>query len=137
MNETLLAYARKRVEDPALLFHGGMGLCLIEFRKGYVETEVLLEDRHRNPSGGIHGGLLMSMADDTAGAAVISHGANATTSSCSMNFLRANPKAKKIVAKATAIKVGTRLGVSEVKLYDDQNTLLATGLFEYAILNDI
>ena len=135
MEETTIELARERVEDPQLLFHGGMGLKLIEFRKGYVETEVILEDRHRNPSGGVHGGLLMSMADDTAGAAVISHGTPATTSSCSMNFLRANPKTKKIVAKATAIKVGKRLGVSEVKLYDDEDTLLATGLFEYAILS--
>ena len=135
MQETMFAHARERVEDPKLLFHGGMGLRLVEFREGYVETEVILEDRHRNPSDGIHGGLLMAMADDTAGASVISYGSNATTSSCSMNFLRANPEAKKIVAKATAIKVGQRLGVSEVKIYDEEDTLLATGLFEYALLH--
>ena len=135
MEETTFEYAKNRIEDPHLLFHGGMGLRLIEFREGYVETEVVLEDRHRNPAGGIHGGLLMSLADDTAGASVISYGSFASTSSCSMNFLRANPKTKKIVAKATAIKVGKRLGVSEVKIYDDEDTLLSIGLFEYALLS--
>lgn len=132
--EELFSAIQRRAEDPELLFHGGIGMRVIAAQDGYAETEVTLEPRLGNPVGSIHGGLLLTLADNTGGIAVSSCGYYCTTSSCSFNFMRTDPKAGKIIARATVLKTGKRLCVTDIRIYDEKGTLFCAGLFEYAVL---
>ena len=120
------------LENPKWLFHGGMGMKLREIRDGYAEAEILLEEKHGNPIGSIHGGVYLALADNIGGIAAATYGSHVTTVSSHMDFLNAaGPHTKKIIGKATTIKNGKKLCVSEIRIYDDSEKLLATGLYEY------
>ena len=126
---------RSAIENPDMLFHGGMGMHLVTLKEGYAEAEVVLEKRHGNPHGTIHGGLILTLADNTCGAACATYGVRVVTVSSSLNFLRANPNAKRLIARAEVIKKGRWIYVTEGRLYDEDDLLLATGLFEYAVVD--
>ena len=132
IDQDKLDAAIARLESPKWLFHGGMGMKIREIRDGYTEAEVVLEEKHGNPIGSVHGGLYMSLADNIGGIAAATWGNHVTTVSCHMDFLSAaGPDTKKIIGTATTIKNGRRLSVSEIRIFDDSEKLLATGLYEY------
>ena len=121
-----------RIESPKWLFHGGMGMKIRKIRRGYAEAEVVLEEKHGNPVGTIHGGLYLTLADNIGGTASASCGSSVTTVSSHLEFLSAaHPDTKKIIAKATVIKEGRRICVVEIRIYDDTDKFLATALYEY------
>ena len=131
-DQELFARLKARIENPKWLFHGGMGMKIVEIHKGYCEAEVLLEEKHGNPIGTIHGGLYLSLADNIGGIASATFGTSVTTISSHLEFLTAaHPETKKLIGKATVIKEGHRICVVEIRLYDDTDRLLATALYEY------
>ena len=126
--------SRARLENPDLLFHGGIGLKMITIEDGYAEGEIPITPRMGNPIGTVHGGAYLALADNVSGAAAASSGYIVTTSSCHFNFLFAPADTKKLVCRSRVIKDGKRLSVVEAKIYDDQDHLLNIALLEYAKL---
>lgn len=125
---------RSRLENPDLLFHGGIGLKIRTLENGYAEGEIPITPRMGNPIGSVHGGAYLALADNVAGAAAATSGSVVTTASCHFNFLSAPGQTTKLVCRARVIKVGKRLIVVETNIYDDQDKLLNTALLEYARL---
>ena len=111
-----------------------LGIVTTAIGDGYAETELVLDSRHRNLIGSVHGGCLYTMADTTGGAAATSSGNYVTTSTGQISYLSAAIDTEKIFARAEVMKAGKRLIVTEVKLYDDHRKLLCIGIFEYARL---
>ncbi len=125
---------RSRLENPDLLFNGGIGLKIYTIEDGYAEGEIPITPRMGNPIGTVHGGAYLALADNVAGAAAATSGQIVTTSSCHFNFLSAPGNTSKLVCRARVIKDGKRLCVVESKIYDDQDKLLNVALLEYAKL---
>ena len=125
---------RERIENPDLLFHGGIGLKMTVIEEGYAEGEIPVGPSIGNPNNTIHGGAYFALADDVSGVAASTSGYAVTTASCHINFLAAPKNTTKLICRAKVIKNGRRLSVVETKIYDDQGNLLNTGLLEYAKL---
>ena len=125
---------RERIENPDLLFHGGIGLKMTVIEKGYAEGEIPITPKMGNPNNTIHGGAYFALADNVSGVAAATSGYAVTTASCHINFLAAPKNTSKLVCRAKVIKDGKRLSVVETRIYDDQERLLNTALLEYAKL---
>lgn len=111
-----------------------LGIVVTALGDGYAESQLVLEPRHRNLIGSVHGGCLFTMADTTGGAAATSCGNYVTTSTGQISYLSPAIDTERILARAEVMKAGKRLIVAEVKLYDDHKKLLCIGIFEYARL---
>ena len=69
-------------------FHNWPGLVLKHSEQGYAELEMPMLKEYLNRGGRLHGGFLYTLADMTAGTAVMSYGHRTTTVSGSMDYLR-------------------------------------------------
>lgn len=112
-----------------------LGLTITAIRDGEAEAELPVTSDCLNPGGSVHGGCLFTLADVAGGAAASSCGMHITTVDSSFHFLRAGLQTSHLTGKARAIKRGKRLLVYEVTVYDDQDSLLAQGIFTYMPLN--
>ena len=106
--------------------------------------ELVLDKRHFNPNGTIHGGVLYTLADIVTGHTAIAWGLNATgkgadelactTVSGSLNFLR-QARGSKLTCHATCRKMGKSLAVMDVSILDDRDVEVSAGSFTYYYLD--
>lgn len=93
-------------------------------------------EEHERPGGTVSGPTMMALADAAAWLATLSRigpVALSVTSSLTINFLRKPPIAD-LWARATLLKLGRRLSVSEVHLASDgSGDLVAQATVTYAI----
>ena len=109
-----------------------LGIDTKEIRKGYAMGQMPVRPDHLNINGSVHGGVLFALADTIGGAAAATHGNRGTTASGNMEYLAAAMNTDKLVCKAEVVKEGKKISVSEIRIYDSRDKLLAIGLFEYA-----
>lgn len=111
-----------------------LGLELLHYETGYCRTRLKIKPEFINPIGGLHGGLLYTVADTTAGVASVylGSGNTVTTVNGDMQFLRPALHLDYIFAEARIIKDGKRLVFLDVHIMDKDNTLLAKGSFTFA-----
>lgn len=112
-----------------------LGLTITAIRDGEAEAELPVTSDYLNPGGSVHGGCLYTLADAVGGAAASSCGMHIATVDSSFHFLRAGLQTSRLTGRARAIKRGKRLLVYEVTVYDDQDSLLAQGIFTYMPLS--
>ena len=108
-----------------------MDLKITDVRLGYSKVEIDVREKHINPIGTVHGGCLYTMADVAAGSAAASHGRIAPTLDSNFHFLNAGKNTKHLIAEAHEIKYGKRAMVYDVKIYDQDEVLLACGTFTF------
>lgn len=102
-------------------FSVNRGIKLTELKKGYAKSEAFTtEEDSYNFMGSVHGGFLSTMADITAGCAVISHGKMCVTLSSQINYL-APAKKGMLYAEANEIKYGNTICISQVNITDEDN----------------
>jgi uncharacterized protein (TIGR00369 family) len=84
-----------------------------------------VDDRHLNPAGAVHGGLLATLVDTSMGAAVRSaaDGDGAATSQLSVTYLRPG-RAGRLVVTATVGNRGESLMVCEAEIAQDGESLV-------------
>ena len=112
----------------------------IEFTKAEnscAEGRILIEKRHLNPSGTVHGGCIFSLMDALAGVAASSGGNRVATSSSNVLFLNAAADTNYIKAFAKPIKLGKTLQVFDVEVLDDADRLIAKANITVFILGSI
>lgn len=92
---------------------------------GEARLEVDVDDRHLNPAGAVHGGLLATLVDTTMGAAVRSaaDGEGAATSQLSVTYLRPG-KVGRLLVTATVRKRGENLTVCEADVAQEGESLV-------------
>ncbi len=106
-------------------FNRAVGVVTTEISEGYAKAEVEIGPQHMNPIGSVHGGVLFTIADITAGAAATSRGRYMTTMSSNMNFLRPAINCKKLYGETREIKLGKQVCVYEVTITDDAGREIA------------
>jgi uncharacterized protein (TIGR00369 family) len=108
------------MDKPPLSPYGAfIGISIDDFSEGKVTCSVALRDHHLNNGGRVHGGVLTSLADTAAGAAVRTvrpAGKLTATTDLSISFLRP-PVGNQLVAVAEVLHAGKRLFRVEIEIF--------------------
>ena len=109
-----------------------LGIKTTLVREGYAEGYMEFRKELTNPIGSIHGGALYSLIDTVGGSAAISHGTSCTTSTITVQYLRAARSEGTLRCVARELKAGKRIISVQAEVYDEDGTLLTVALCEFA-----
>jgi uncharacterized protein (TIGR00369 family) len=104
-----------------------IGIRMVAIEPGRSRFELDADERHHNPMGTLHGGILCDIADVAMGAAYAStldDGESFTTLELKINFLRP-VKAAHLAAEAAVVQRGRTSGLAECSIVDDRGRLVA------------
>ncbi len=104
----------------------GFKLTAIEKGRAVIELEATTE-RHANPMGTLHGGILCDIADAAMGmayASLLDSGESFTTLELKINFLKPIWNAK-LQAIGKVVKSGRMVGLVECDVLDEKQQLVA------------
>jgi uncharacterized protein (TIGR00369 family) len=104
-----------------------IGFRMTAIDLGRSRFELDADDRHHNPMGTLHGGVLCDIADIAMGAAYAStlgEGESFTTLELKINFLRPVRTAH-LVADGSVVQRGRMVGVAECSVTDERGRLIA------------
>src|SRR5271157_1115152 len=108
-----------------------LGYDIVEVSKGRVVAAAIPHERHRNPAGGVHGGLAATLLDSCMGLAIqstLEKGVGSTTLEFKISFVRPiTPETGPIRAEGTVINRGRRVGTAEGRVTDGKGRLLVHG----------
>ena len=108
-----------------------MDMQTVYIKEGDVCLKLEVKDEHTNFYHNAHGGVLMSMADTSMGAACLSCNKKVVTMACNMNFIKAIPSDSIMFATGRVIHNGLKTMVCETDVKDEEGELYgkATGTF--------
>ncbi len=132
--DLLNAYIKGELPPPAVATLVGFRLIAVEPGKAIFEMEA--DERHFNPMGTLHGGILCDIADAAMGvacASLLNEGESFTTLELKINFLKPIWKAK-LTATGTIIKQGYTVSMAECDIKDDRDNLVAKATSTQMIL---
>jgi uncharacterized protein (TIGR00369 family) len=104
-----------------------IGLEAVRMEDGEATMQMEADERHSNPMGTIHGGILCDLADAAMGMAYFSQlepGESFTTLELKINYLRPFWTGK-LVAHGRVVHRGRTVGMTECDVLDDQGRLIA------------
>lgn len=104
-----------------------IGFTLVAAQPGEAVVELEADERHANPMGTLHGGVLCDIADAAMGiayAATLDEGESFTTLEMKINFLKPIWKAK-LKATGRVVKKGRTIGLTECDVTDETGQLVA------------
>jgi len=98
--------------------------------------EVDIDDRHRNYLGGVHGGLIATLADTACffPRPLPPSGQAATTINLNVNFLRPAAVGDHLTARSELLHLGRRTASLAVRVTDRQDRLVAHGTASLLLL---
>lgn len=107
-----------------------------------VITSVVLEDKHMNPAGVVHGGVVTTMMDEATGySVVVSRGVDASmaaphfTVEVSVSLLSGARAGDHLDCEAHTLRIGRAVAVAEAEVrVRGRDAPVAKGRFTYAIL---
>lgn len=106
-----------------------LGFELVEVEQGRVVFESVPGEHMYNPLGGVHGGVIATLLDSAAGAAVHStlpEGVGYTTLELKVSFMKPVTAQTGVVrAEGTVVSQGSRVAYSEARLVDAAGKVLA------------
>lgn len=112
-----------------------LGLEITEIGPGYARAKMPVRKEFRNPIGSVHGGCIFTIADAAGCSAASSYGYHITTISNNLNFLNPGINTNILYATTREIKRGKRILVYDVSVTDENDILLAEGIFSFMSLN--
>ena len=104
-----------------------LGIELVGMEDGVCTMRLEADERHSNPMGTIHGGVLCDLADAAMGMAYFSQlepGESFTTLELKINFLRPFWTGT-LVARGRVVHRGRSVGLTECDVVDEQERLIA------------
>jgi len=122
----LEAAVRGEVPPPPVARTIGMRLVEVGDGEATWELDVDLE-RHANPMGTVHGGVLCDVADAAMGvayASLLGEGESFTTLELKINFLKP-ARSGRLVARGRVVKAGRTIGLVESDVEDETGSLVA------------
>jgi uncharacterized protein (TIGR00369 family) len=104
-----------------------IGMRMVAIEPGRSRFELDADERHHNPMGTLHGGILCDIADIAMGSAYAStleEGESFTTLELTINFLRPVTAAR-LAAEGVVVQRGRTVGMTECAIADEQGRLIA------------
>ena len=109
----------------------GSQIELIE--PGRAVFNLRVEEKHMNPMGFMHGGVLLAMADAAAGCACSYEPTVCPTVEGKLNFILPCHLGDTLTVEGRELRHGRTLLNCEVKAWNQHGKLVAAGLFSYII----
>lgn len=125
LREFVRDVAEGKAEPPPIAKLIGFTVTFVQDGKAVVEFEA--GERHANPMGSLHGGILCDISDAAMGIAYASNlneGETFTTLELKINFIKPVWNAR-LRAEANVIKQGKTVGLVECDVVDEQEQLVA------------
>lgn len=111
-----------------------------EAGEGYARISLVLEEKHTNPNGVVHGGVLTTLMDEACGWAVmtvrgIEAMAEAPHATVDMNvsFLSGARPGDTLTIEGRVLRVGRSVAFAEAEVRRGEDTLIAKGRFTFVI----
>jgi uncharacterized protein (TIGR00369 family) len=104
-----------------------IGFTILSVERGQAAVEMEAAERHANPMGTLHGGVLCDIADAAMGlacASTLDEGETFTTLEMKINFLKPIWNAK-LRAVGTIVKEGRTISLAECSITDESRQLVA------------
>ncbi|WP_071705415.1 PaaI family thioesterase [Murdochiella vaginalis] len=100
------------------------GIEITEAEEGTATTKLVTsEQKHQNPQGVVQGGVLMTMADAAMATALVSFNDAVATVDMNYHFLGAVHSGDTVICRATIIKAGRKVVVTEAMLYVEERLI--------------
>ena len=109
------------------------GFSFVKVEDGVAVSELELQEYHFNPYGIPYGGVLFTMADDTAAIAFMSAGGNGVTINGHVDYLRGSRDAQKLICTAKVRKAGRRIFYIDAGIMNEKDEDLCR--FKFVFLN--
>lgn len=119
--------------------NGFLGFRLVDWREGFAQIAVDLEDQHKNRQGGLHGGVTASLIDATTGFCGVyeldpdKRRGNVTVS-LNVNFV-GRAKGTTLTCTAKTIRAGRRIYFASAEVHDEHANLVASAEAVYAYVD--
>lgn len=128
----------ERKQSPFVDLIGGR---LEEWQEGYVRLALVLEERHMNPNGVMHGGVATTLMDEALGAVIASvRGMEAmaaaphATVEMNVSFLAGPRVGDEIIVEGRVLKVGRSVAFGEAEVRRrGKDDLIAKGRCTFVI----
>ena len=109
------------------------GFRFVKIEDGVAVSELDLQEDHFNPYGIPYGGVLFTMADDTAGVAFISAGGYGVTINGHVDYLRGSRNAQELICTAKVRKAGKRIFYIDADIVNEKGDDLCR--FKFVFFN--
>ena len=116
--------AIKKMFEEKNNFSNMLGIEFTEVAPGSAICRMLIRDEHRNLFGTVNAGAIYTLAETAFGAAANGHGKIALAVNLSIAYLKPATNGT-LTAKAEEISAGGRMATYSVKVYDDDNEIVA------------
>ncbi len=124
MDEKLKEAISRKVERES--FAQKFGIKLLELDEGYSKVEMKFTPDMENFLGTAHGGALFALIDEAFETASNSHGTVAVALNMNITYISSPSLGTRLTAEAREFSRTQRTAVYDIKLYDDQNNLIAS-----------
>lgn len=95
-------------------FINEMGMELLEVKDCYAKGKINIQEKHLNPMGTVHGGLIFGLCDTIGGIAAMTTGSRVVTLNSSISYLNPGANTEYIEAEATVVKDGRTTAIYDV-----------------------
>ena len=118
-----------------------VGAKMEEWQEGYVRLSLVLEEKHTNPNGVMHGGVATTLMDEALGAVIASvrgmetmQAAPHATVEMNCSFLAGPRAGDEIVVEGRALRVGRSVAFGEAEVTRrGRGDMIAKGRFTFVI----
>lgn len=117
-------------------FNKLVGIRVVRQHPDGVTIACPMTERLRNSAGVMHGGVMATLADVAMGVGLASHFDGrrpVTTTDMKINYLRPIQDGK-LVARSHLLRIGKRLCVGRVDMFDARRQLAAVAIVTYMLL---
>jgi acyl-CoA thioesterase len=124
MDEKVKEAIFKKVEKEP--FAKKFGIKLLDLDEGYSKVEMKFTPDMENFLGLAHGGALFALIDEAFETASNSHGTVAVALNMNITYISPPPSECRLIAEAREFSRTQRTAAYDIKLFDDQNNLIAS-----------
>lgn len=113
----------------AINFLRTTGITIKEIGDRFAEMQVIIDERHLNYMGGVHGGLISALIDTVCffPQPLLPSGRKLTTIDLNVSYIRPACLGDTLVARAELLHLGRRTARLTVKVVDQKERLVAHG----------
>lgn len=107
------------------------GIEITELSEGYAKGRIVLSEKHNNPMGTVHGGVIFALADTVGGRAAMTYGQRVVTLNSNISYLSPAHNTEYIEAEANVIRNGMTTAVYDVMIRSAEGRDVAKVLITY------
>ncbi len=114
-----------------------LGAKFVPIENDSVRIELFVGERHTNPYGLLHGGVMSTLVDTAMGAECLAQNKKVVTISMTVEFFKPFPVHTKILTDAKILRDGNRIVFCECKLIDEDGAVYAKANATFYVIGKV